>query len=64
MVTKTMTQYKHCQGCSQKHDCQDIYQKLANLKGPSVALKVIIAFLLPILVFIIILAIFEEILYG
>ena len=62
MVAKTMAQYKHCQGCSQKHDCQDISQKPANLKGPSVILKVVFAFLLPILAFIVTLAIFEKIL--
>ncbi len=57
-----MVEQKFCQGCSQKHDCQDIYQKLANLKGPSVVLKVVVAFLLPILVFIASLAAFERML--
>jgi len=57
-----MVEQKFCQGCSQKHDCQETYQKLANFKGPSVALKVIVAFLLPMLVFIASLAAFERIL--
>jgi len=57
-----MVEQKFCQGCSQKHDCQDIYQNLANLKGPSVVLKVVVTFLLPILVFITSLAASERIL--
>jgi len=70
MVTKTMDQRKtcgepvetNCQGCSHKHNCQETYQKLANFKGFSVVLKVIVAFLLPIMVFIASLAAFERIL--
>jgi len=62
MVTKTMDQQKNCQGCSHRQDCQEAYQKLANFKGPSFILKVIVAFLLPILVFIASLAVSERIL--
>jgi len=64
MVAKSMIPQKFCQGCNQEHDCQEIYQKLSNLKGPSVVLKAVVAFLLPISVFIITLAIFEKILSG
>ena len=57
-----MTHLKLCQECNQKHKCQDIYQQMGKAKGPSVALKAIVAFLLPILVFIAGLVIFEKIL--
>lgn len=57
-----MAQLKSCQQCDQKHQCQEIYKQLGKAKGPSVTFKAIVAFLLPILVFIVTLAIFEKIL--
>ena len=57
-----MAQQKFCEDCNQKHDCREVYQKLGNTKGPSVVLKAVVAFLLPILVFIGSLAAFEAIL--
>jgi len=62
VVVKNMAQEKFCQDCDQKHDCQKIYGQLGNIKGPSVVLKVIVAFLLPVVVFIVSLAVFEEVL--
>lgn len=59
-----MAQQKFCQECSQKHDCQKIYQQLGNIEVPSLAVKVIFAFLLPLVVFIASLAVFEIILAG
>ena len=59
-----MAEQKYCQDCIQKHNCQQIYEKLANTKGRSVVFKAVAAFLLPILVFIITLVIFEKILSG
>jgi uncharacterized membrane protein len=56
-----MVQEKFCEGCDQSSKCQEIYRKLGNVKGPSVALKVIVAFLLPLIVFIISLAVFERV---
>lgn len=47
-----MTQAKGCEGCSQAHDCKKIYERLGNVDGPSVTPKVLIAFVLPIGVFI------------
>jgi hypothetical protein len=64
MVEKTMNQQKICSHCGQRQTCQDVYRKLGNIKGPSVVLKVIIAFLLPLVIFIGTLTIFEEILKG
>jgi len=57
-----MADEEFCQNCDQKHDCQKIYRKLGNVKSPSVISKVVVAFLLPIVVFIAALAAFEEIL--
>ena len=47
-----MTEAKQCEGCSQAHDCKKLYQHLGDLQGPSVALKAVIAFLLPIGLFV------------
>ena len=57
-----MGEQKICEDCYQKQNCQEVYKKLANTKGRSVAFKVVAAFLLPILVFIASLAAFERIL--
>ncbi|MHC4159979.1 MAG: hypothetical protein ACYSSO_12965 [Planctomycetota bacterium] len=54
-----MTQQKLCQDCSQNHDCKELYDQLGHAKGPSIALKAVIAFLLPLAVFIGALAVFE-----
>jgi heme A synthase len=54
-----MKQQKLCQDCNQKHNCQDIYQQLGHAKCPSVTLKAVTAFLLPLAVFIGALAVFE-----
>ena len=57
-----MIQQRFCQQCSQRHNCQDVYKRFGNSKGPSIVSKVVAAFLLPLLVFIISLAAFERIL--
>ncbi|UCF43242.1 MAG: hypothetical protein JSV99_11830 [Planctomycetota bacterium] len=54
-----MSQQKPCKDCYQKHDCREIYHHLGNAKGPSVAPKAVIAFLLPLTVFTGTLAAFE-----
>jgi len=59
-----MADEKFCQGCNQSHRCQEVYEHLSRMGGPSVVSKVILAFLLPIVVFIGSLAVFEEILAG
>jgi hypothetical protein len=50
-----------CRYCPEKHKCQEIYEELGKAKGPSVALKVVAAFLVPLVVFIGSLAVFEGI---
>jgi len=59
-----MAQQRFCQECNQRHNCQEIYEQLGNTKSPSVVLKVVAAFLLPVMVFIAALATFEKILAG
>lgn len=59
-----MVQEKFCEGCEQSEKCQDVSRKLGNIKGPSIALKVIVAFLLPLVVFIVSLAVFERLFAG
>jgi uncharacterized membrane protein len=53
-----------CQDCTQKHDCQGIYEQMGESSDTSFTLKVILAFLLPLLVFIVSLAVFEKVLAG
>jgi uncharacterized membrane protein YbhN (UPF0104 family) len=57
-----MAELKPCQQCNQKHKCRETYQQLSKAQGPSVAFKAVVAFLLPLLVFIASLAAFEGIL--
>lgn len=57
-----MTQQKFCKDCIQKHNCQRIYKQLGDSPGPSVTCNVILAFLLPLIVFIVCLTIFENLL--
>ena len=57
-----MAPQKFCQECNQRHTCQDVYRQLGNTKSPSVVFKVVVAFLLPLVVFIVALAAFEKIL--
>lgn len=59
-----MADEKFCQGCHQKHRCQEVYEHLSHVRGSGIVFKVILAFLLPIAVFIGCLAAFEEILAG
>ncbi len=56
-----MAEQKICGDCKQKHDCQSVYRQLGDIEGPSVVIKVIVAFLLPLVVFIVSLAVFQEI---
>lgn len=51
-----------CESCDQKHDCREVYRQLGKAEGRSVVFKVVIAFLLPIMVFVAALAAFEAIL--
>lgn len=56
-----MGQQELCGKCSQRHDCARVYEQLGNTQGPSIVRKVVLAFLLPLVVFTISLAILEKI---
>jgi hypothetical protein len=57
-----MVEQKFCQECNERQKCQEVYEHLGKAEGPSVVLKVVLAFLLPLLVFIGLLAGFERVL--
>jgi len=57
-----MAEQRFCQQCNQRHVCQDIYQKLGSSKSPSFVAKVVVAFAVPLLFFIICLAVSERLL--
>ncbi len=59
-----MTQSKSCEGCSQAHDCRKVYEQLGGSEGPPVTRVALVAFLLPILVFVATLAGFGWLLQG
>ncbi|MBN2130544.1 MAG: hypothetical protein JW741_13670 [Sedimentisphaerales bacterium] len=48
-----MAHSKFCEDCSQAHDCKKVYEQLGQSRGSSVALGVVVAFLLPIVVFVV-----------
>ncbi|MDI6449577.1 hypothetical protein [Anaerobaca lacustris] len=57
-----MGQARPCDGCRQAHNCAAVYERLGRAGGPSVALKAMVAFALPIAAFAIVLATFEHLL--
>jgi len=59
-----MQDNQNCSGCIHKNDCQEVYEKLGQVQGPSVALKAVIAFLVPIVIFIVVLALSGHIFSG
>ena len=59
-----MTQEKICQECKQKNECHAVYERLGKVESRSVVLKVVVAFLVPLVAFIGLLAGFERILAG
>jgi hypothetical protein len=59
-----MGEEQFCERCSQRHDCREVYGKLGNAEGPSLALRAVVAFLMPILVFIVSLGVLEKVLGG
>lgn len=57
-----MAQQRFCQQCGRRDDCQEVYQKLGGSKGPSLVSKVVVAFAVPLLFFIVCLAVSERVL--
>ncbi len=52
-----MTQIESCDQCGQKHQCQEAFRRLGNAQGRSVFLSSLTAFVLPLAVFIVVLAV-------
>jgi hypothetical protein len=59
-----MVQPNHCDGCPQADGCQEASRRLGGADGPSVTVTVLVAFLLPIVVFVISLGGFGWLLEG
>jgi len=57
-----MAEQKFCRDCTQNRDCRKAYNQLGSTEGPSVVVKVLVAFLLPVVVFIGSLAAFGKVL--
>jgi hypothetical protein len=51
-----------CEGCQSRDSCKEIYKLIGSGKGPSVTVRVLIAFVMPLAVFIAALIISENIL--
>ena len=59
-----MESQKFCQDCIQEHDCQRIYEQLGDSSDDSVTFKVILAFLLPLIIFIVSLVVSDRLFAG
>ena len=59
-----MTDQGQCDNCGHKMHCQAVFERLSRTEGPNVALKVTVAFVLPILVFIVSLVVFNHLVKG
>ncbi|MGD9110654.1 MAG: hypothetical protein PVG93_06900 [Phycisphaerales bacterium] len=57
-----MSEKDICRQCSQQSQCRDAYDRMGRFRGPSVFFKVILAFLLPLVIFIVSLASLEQLL--
>lgn len=55
-----MDENEFCSNCPQENDCKTTYELLGKAKGPPVAIRAIVAFLVPIAVFIATLAAFQK----
>ena len=55
-----MTDKEDCSNCAGAHDCKVIYEQMGKAQGPSVVKKVIVAFLLPIIVFVVCLVVADK----
>ena len=57
-----MAEKDFCSNCGQRQGCRQAYEQLGSLAGASVVMRVITAFLLPLLVFVVGLVVFEYLL--
>jgi uncharacterized protein YqhQ len=51
---------QNCSGCVESDRCMSAYEQAGKAQGPSVVGEVIIAFLVPIIIFIVVLAVSEN----
>ncbi|MBL7107156.1 MAG: hypothetical protein ISS77_06085 [Phycisphaerae bacterium] len=51
-----------CDECPQKDSCKDVYRQLGEYNGPSIAFKVLVVFVIPVLIFIFTLAVVDKLL--
>ena len=47
-----MTQNRQCKGCQHRNTCEDMYRRLGHSTAPSVTAHVLVAFVLPLVVFV------------
>ena len=57
-----MNKKDDCQACVQRHNCMHVYDQLGRAEGPSITSEVSVAFLVPMLLFIGSLCVFEALL--
>lgn len=55
MVVKNMVQEINCAQCENNRNCSEVYQKMGQCDSSPVLLRVLLAFLLPLLTFIVVL---------
>lgn len=53
---------QQCKKCSQKESCREVFERLGGSKASPMLLKAVQAFLLPLILFIVALAVAEEVL--
>jgi uncharacterized membrane protein (DUF373 family) len=53
---------QQCQSCGMKDSCKEVYKQLGECKAPNVLTKVIMAFLLPLILFIFSIVLFDRLL--
>jgi len=57
-----MDEQGFCHTCKQKNDCRNVYRTVGHAESPPVTAKVVLAFLLPLVVFIVSLGVSERML--
>jgi hypothetical protein len=60
-VKQKMANQGICDNCGLKDGCKQVYQRMADYQGPSVLGKVLIAFVLPLLSFVLAVAVFGKV---
>ena len=60
-VKRKMANQEICDNCGLRNGCKQVYQRMADYQGPSVLGKVLIAFVLPLLSFVLAVAVFAKV---